>query len=203
MPAIAGKDLDEFNQAAQRSNLPKVGQLLDALVSTIRDAQKNNEKIVPVIGKMISAIQSLANSGSWFGKQGLKVLVKAVNGNRDNRSYYTLDAAREWIARRLEATTGTPVKSGLEGVQDKVVIARDLLDSMAQNFVSGIKNLVALTAGDMNANVTVAAIHAQAANMTEDWKRSDSFTVATQDALTSAQAVQDAAKSGPSSVPGK
>lgn len=67
-------------------------------------------------------------------------MVVITLGNRDNKSYYLLDAARVWVDKRLSAAKGQ-LNTDLKDIQTKVVEARDTLEGMAQVFVKGIKDL--------------------------------------------------------------
>lgn len=188
VPKFADKNLDAFKTAAKNGNQQKMGQLIGDLVSVINDANSNNDKLLPRIGKVVSSVESSANNlDSWWGRWKLRFVVKAVDGTRDNKSYYSLDAAREWIARRLSVTSGQ-MNSDLKEIRNKVVEARDTLDRHAQVFVQGIKKIVKLTDDDTKKNA--GKIQSIANELARDFKQTGEIIGKTNDALGTAKNVQ-------------
>lgn len=163
--------------------------LLGDLIATIGDANhNNNQKLLPEIKKTLDMINSLADQqDKWYARSALRFLVTGIDGNRDNKSYYTLDAGREWIERRLSSTSGQ-LNQDLKATQAKIVDARDFLDEHAHVFVEGIKTLVKLTEGDARKESDQIKVTANA--MTSDYLVAEQLKDKTLDALNAATNIQ-------------
>jgi len=192
VPIIAAKDLDKFLAAAKEGDKKSIGNLFQSLLSTVKSAQANNEVLLPRIKWIVTRTAAFANSDlGVFQRAGLYSLVRLVNGKRDNKSYYTLDAVREWITRRLSSVTGK-LNADMTDVQARAVDSRDFLDSHAQVFVAGIKELVRLTAGDTLKNAP--EIRSVANSMLADVKEIPVLTQKTQGLLDAVQHIIDSQK---------
>ena len=106
-------------------------------------AEANNEKLAAGISKIVGQLKTIISWGvNPASSHPLYVLTAAIDGNRDNVSYYVLDYCREWIDRRVESLTSAPdLKQALLSIRKDIVTARDALDANAQVFVNGIKDL--------------------------------------------------------------
>jgi len=143
----ANKNLGEFIMDVKDNDVAKIKQNLVDLKQIVEDVQKNNHKLIPFINGVVGTLNFYANRDLkclWGGL--LHLTVAAVDGNRDNYSYYTFEAAKEWIKRRVN-DTHDPLKQGLDDSFNKINAAQEDLDSHAQVFVSGIKKLNELSSG--------------------------------------------------------
>ncbi|KAI1294893.1 hypothetical protein HDE_05980 [Halotydeus destructor] len=114
----------------------------------IIDADDNNRILIPSIKGVVKQINDLVQGDPNFMEKGLfKILIAIVDGKRDNKSYYVLDGAQNWVQLRIPAMEAHPsdkvnkLKSQLVNVQSGAISARDTLDEMAQRFVKAIKRL--------------------------------------------------------------
>lgn len=144
---ISDRDLDQFVTAATNGDKKVIVKLLTDLKKVVSDSQSNIKTFLPFIGTAVGSLGKLAEGKSWtFSLRmiSLRFIVNAIDGNRDNKSYYLLDAARVWIEKRLSSAQGQ-LKTDLKDIQNMVVETRDTLESMAQVFVKGVKDLKELT----------------------------------------------------------
>lgn len=139
MENIANNRLQEWNQ--KNGDKTAAAEMLVDLLKTLQKAETNNNKALPGIEKLTEKMAKLDAKGmdSFWGSNGLRALTAVVDGNRDNISYYTFEAARLWIEKRLPATKN--IKAQLEEAMKLIITARDALDSQAQVFVKSIKNI--------------------------------------------------------------
>jgi hypothetical protein len=190
---FAAKDLPQFNNAASKGTTGVLPTLIGDLVDDLTATATNNAKLLPNIQKVVGSIDDLAKQlkTSWWARTKLRILVKAVDGQRDNESYYRLDAAREWVARRLNSTKGQ-LTSDMTTVQSQSVAARDFLDDNAQQFVQAIKAIVKLTDSDTLKNAD--QIEAIADKMAAGIQNIGQLTTLTKTAVDSATALQKSQK---------
>lgn len=144
---ISDRDLEKFATAATNGDKKELVKLLTDLKKVVSDSQSNIKKFLPLIGTAIGSLEKLTNGRSWTflpRMLSLRFIVNAIDGNRDNKSYYLLDAARVWVEKRLSSAKGQ-LKTDLQDIQTLVVETRDTLESMAQVFVKGVKDLKELT----------------------------------------------------------
>lgn len=144
---IANHQLKEFIADYESSDFEKIASHLDELHQVLFDVQENNNKLLPTINRFTNWIKYLSERDldSFLWGRLINLLVSAIDGNRDNFSYYRFEAAREWIDRRVQHTLGG-IKQNFEKMRQLIVSARDDLDSHAQIFVQGIKKIKALSA---------------------------------------------------------
>lgn len=151
----ASCNLQEFKDALLRDDKQTLKQLTtDGLLKVIKRAEENNKVLIPKIFSVTSWIKSLSDRdlNGFFASKSLYYFVSVIDGKRDNISYYTFDAGREWIERRLDSTSGA-FNRNLRQSRDLIVSARDDLDSNAQIFVQGVKKIKELSsAGKAGSN---------------------------------------------------
>ena len=115
------------------------------IVAVLKDGQENNHKLTSRLQPIIDTIVNLSTGRMrFFRMRSLWFMTSAIDGNRDNKSYYRLDSGREWIERRVNHTDGD-LKRRLLDAQRTIVEGRDALESMAVTFVQGIKTIRAET----------------------------------------------------------
>ena len=153
--------LEEFREAA--SNSQNLKPYFNDLLNYIQKAQKNNEKLTNGIQKIVNHMKSIISRGvSFIAIRRLHAVTTAIDGNRDNISYYVLDYSAKWIEQRLDSVTGE-LKQNLIEIKQDIETARDALDANAQDFVKGIKDIRSWTApalpgGENHANEIVSVI---------------------------------------------
>ena len=137
--AFASAKLQEFQDAAKKEE--DVTAFFKDLLEYVQKAQKNNGKLLRGIKIIVSQMKLITMLGiNRISSLQLHALTAAIDGNRDNVSYYVLDYTVQWIERRLESTSGD-LKSRMETIRDNLVTARDTLDANAQVFVKGVKDI--------------------------------------------------------------
>lgn len=115
------------------------------IVAVLKDGQANNRKLTDRLQPIINSIVSLSSGRFRFMRmRSLWFVTSAIDGNRDNKSYYRLDSGREWIERRANHTD-PELKNKLLDAQQSIVQGRDALESMAVTFVQGVKTIRAET----------------------------------------------------------
>jgi len=143
----ANKNLGEFIMDVKANDVAKIKQHLKDLKQIVEDVQKNNHKLIPFINGVVETLVFYTKRDLNIVWGGLVHLTAAaIDGNRDNYSYYTFEAAKEWIKRRVN-NTHDALKQGLDDSFNKINAAQEDLDSHAQVFVSGIKKLKELSSG--------------------------------------------------------
>lgn len=145
----AALHLQEFIDAAQKNDTTSRTRLADytgEIVSVLKDGQINNRKLTDRLQPIINSIVNLSSGRLRFMRmRSLWFITSAIDGNRDNKSYYRLDSGREWIERRINYTDPA-LKDKLLDAQKTIVEGRDALETMAVTFVQGIKTIRAETA---------------------------------------------------------
>ena len=143
----ANADLEAFASGNHESR----SKLYQPVKEILEAVEKNNAKVLkglePVEGKLVKL--STGEERSRLRNLLLKALTSFIDGNRDNFSYYKLDAVREWADRRLNLLSEAAGSVGgrsddaesqtLIRLRDLATEARDHLDTMAQAFVKGVK----------------------------------------------------------------
>ena len=144
----AASHLQEFAEAAAKNDSESRKRLADLtgeIVDVLKDGQGNNIKLTDRLQPIINSIVNLSSGRFRFVRmRSLWFITSAIDGNRDNKSYYRLDSGREWIERRLNYTDAS-LRSRLVDAQQTIVEGRDALESMAVTFVQGIKTIRAET----------------------------------------------------------
>lgn len=145
---FANDKLEEFKEAAQAGNKSTLAHLMGDLLVKVKNVQANNEVLLPRITKITNWIKSLSDGdlNGFFRGRALNLFVSAVDGNRDNFSYYWFDSCAKWIERRSDSTS-SQLKTDLNTSRSMIIDARDDLDSHAQIFVQGIKKIRQLSSG--------------------------------------------------------
>ena len=140
--AFANNKLENFRAAAEKNDATALKEMTKDLLNVVKKVQKNNDKLLPRITWIIDKIKSLSDAdlNGFFAGRFLHLFVAAVDGNRDNYSYYWFDAAAKWVEKRFDATSGT-LKTDLTDSRNMIIDARDELDSHAQIFVHGVKKI--------------------------------------------------------------
>ena len=184
MNVIASKNFDTFSSAVKSDDRGQRNEALDDLKAAVEDAHKNNLRLARNLGKFVNIIKSLS-TGIFATRiprfSTILLMTKGVDGNRDNKSYFLLDAAREWLERRLPLVEdGSELKNQMKELLPKVIAARDTLDGMAQNFVNGVKRLITLTTKIPFDQDTIAQV---ASDLVENGKQSDKLEQEGNDAL--------------------
>lgn len=167
--------MEEFKAAVKSNDKNTIAQLVaDELLAAVDEAFENNKKFFPTIDSVLKRITDMSNGNlnNWFRAGALSLLVRAIDGNRDNLSYYRLDAGKLWVDRRVESTSGQ-LKSDLTDARTKVVDARDTLDALAQVFVKGIKDIKQLTPNPFTTGRNTEAIRAVVTTMNKAFDGSD------------------------------
>lgn len=135
----AATDLEAFvtGDESQRSTLYRVP--LDIL----KAVEKNNKKVLGALEPIENLMQKLSRAQRFapLADLALKAITSFLDGNRDNFSYYKLDACREWAQRRKDAGVTGPDAGTLDNLIRESTVARDSLDTMAQAFVKGVKDI--------------------------------------------------------------
>ena len=121
-------------------------QLYQPILDILNAVQKNNKKVTGALEPVQNVMEKLAQGDHFrFLKDaGLRVITTIIDGNRDNFSYYKLDAVKEWADKRAQQVDGPEVET-LRTISRQATDARDALDSMAQVFVKGVKAIKAET----------------------------------------------------------
>ena len=145
----AALHLQEFIDAAQKKETTSRTKLADytaEITAVLKDGQGNNHKLTDRLQPIINSIVSLSSGRFRFMRmRSLWFLSSAIDGNRDNKSYYRLDSGREWIDRRVNHTD-PDLKEKLLDAQKSIDEGRDALKTMAVTFVQGIKTIRSETA---------------------------------------------------------
>lgn len=171
---IASKELDSFAAAVESGKRGEMHAALDELKGAVEEAHKNNNRLSRVLGGFVNTIKSLSTGLSLtrLPRMNLiRLMTKAIDGNRDNKSYFLLEAARQFIDRRIPLIKdGNPLKDLMKEALPKVTAARDTLDDMAQIFVNGVKKMITLTD---NSRANQDEIARLAKDLVENGKRSE------------------------------
>ena len=136
---FASDRLQEFKDAAKNNG--DLTSFFQDLLDYIEKAHKNNPKLLSKIKIIVGQMKLITILGiNRISSHQLHALAWAVDGNRDNVSYYVLDYSAKWIEQRLDSVSDT-VKARMQVIRDNIVTARDTLDANAQVFVKGIKDI--------------------------------------------------------------
>lgn len=141
---FAAKNLESFvagDEAARTSFYKEAGDILKAV-------QKNNDNVLGNSEPVERLMVKLSSGGlfDFVQMRVLQLLTNLIDGNRDNFSYYKLDAVREAAQRRLDAGVSGEEAETLQKLVKETTEARDALDTTAQAFVKGVKKIKELTA---------------------------------------------------------
>lgn len=144
---VIDEQKEDFKKAAGANDKQKMSQMTINLLNHLKTAKANNDKALPGIQKITAALRAKADKvdHSWFQGELLKLIVEAVDGNRDNISYYTLDACSIWIEERLGSIKDSAIAAKYTDAKKKIEEARDALDAQAQVFVKAVKEIKSLS----------------------------------------------------------
>ena len=145
---IAGWELEQFKQAVASNDNVALARMTNYAIDVLKEAQANNQKLNRVMPPLMQVLKRLTSTEHILLRpmlaplklRALHLLTTVLDGNRDNLSYYRLEAVREWIERRTK-------EDGIKDSQDfadshaSVIAARDALEAMASTFVAGLKDL--------------------------------------------------------------
>lgn len=157
----ANKDLDQWSDdvtALKNDNAAPVNGRLDFFHSQVDDSVSNMNSFVPNLVWIVGQINSIAaGEPNIFRRGELQTILWLIDGKRDNKSYYLLDGAANWIEKRLDdlragGEQANDLATALEEAQKSVVALRDELDSNAQAYVKAITIIQQLKA-DIVANI--------------------------------------------------
>lgn len=118
----------------------------------VRDSVDNMKSFVPKLVSVIDYINSTAAaSPNIYRRSVLHSILWYIRGKRDNKSYYLLDGAVNWVLYRLSdlnAKGGRAAELGTTLIDAKNAIGnlRDELDSNAQNYVKSVAKIDELSA---------------------------------------------------------
>lgn len=135
---IASKDLDAFRVAWDRKDYPSLAKYTADCLKAVIEADTNDKRLVGGLGLVVRILSTLTETKAlkFARMRKLQLLTNAADGNRDNLSYYRLDAARMWIERRSFANVSQLREAGVA-----VTAARDALENMASTLVAALKTI--------------------------------------------------------------
>ena len=185
---IASDNLQSFKSGDKSARV----ELADTLVKTVREAEDNTKKLLPALKLLSTRVNYLASNAanSRMHQSALNLLINAILGNRDNKSYYLMDGAANWIDRRLASVNEDGAKKALIDAKDAIIEARETLDKTGYAFGAGVItirklidsndankwNQVKEVANNMYTKVTTAPVLEQFANALEkSGQAQDSF----------------------------
>lgn len=142
---IASNEQDNFALDVTRR-----GQLSDTLVNAVKESQANTNKLLPALKLLSTRVNYLAQHAprSRMHRSALNLLINAILGNRDNKSFYLLDAAAKWIERRLPSINNEYERNALVKAKDAIEQARDTLDATGHAFGVGVITIRRLIDGN-------------------------------------------------------
>lgn len=88
----------------------------------------------------------------WLNARLLEFIVNAIDGNRDNMSYYLLDGSYNWVTKRVSALYDTSISPDAYPSSDNQTISDKTLDDLRKNMTNiGLKILtIRDNLGNMN-----------------------------------------------------
>lgn len=124
----------------------------------VGDSVGNMKEFVPKLVSVVNYINStVAAYPNFFRRSILHSILWYIEGKRDNKSYYLLDGAVNWVMYRLSELSskgGRAAELGnkLVHAKDAAANLRDELDSNAQHYVKSIAKIDELS-GDIYKNI--------------------------------------------------
>ena len=141
---LSSKRLKAFKKAASNEDHKKIASLLQDLKSMVEDANENNKSKGPVFQSLISRMKTLSDKQDLDQCNGsggrLRLLLAAIDGNKDNKSYYLYESAIQWIEKRLKAANGL-IDDELSEIKDLIVEARESINTFGHTFGKGVKDM--------------------------------------------------------------
>lgn len=117
------------------------------LQTQVGDSVDNMKSFVPKLVSVVNYINStVAESPNVMRRGVLYTILWYIEGKRDNKSYYLLDGAVNWVLKRqseLNSRGGRAAELGTALMEAKNAIAklRDELDTNAQLYVKSIEKI--------------------------------------------------------------
>lgn len=135
---IASKDLDAFRTAWNNKDYRLLAIYTEDCLKAVEEAHNHNKVLVPGLSAVVKGLTKLTEwkAAKFIRMRLLQLLTNAADGNRDNLSYYRLDAVRMWVERRSFAD----VKE-LKDAGASATAARDALENMASTLVAALKTI--------------------------------------------------------------
>ena len=139
LEATAARDLDAFVKGDEASRTALYKEPLEIL----KQVQQNNGKVLGTLEPVEGLMKKLGDGEKFdfLRFRALQLITNFLDGNRDNFSYYKLDAVVQFAQRRLDAGVTGPDAEILTKLRDEATVARDSLDTMAAAFVKGVKEI--------------------------------------------------------------
>ena len=147
---IASRDQGIFVKAVAENDEETLAELTRDIIDVVREAQENNEKLVAKLAPLLKVLKQLTSESTlplplarvlqFLKLRALNLLTHVLDDNRDNVSYYRLDAVRDWIERRTRDDGAKDVIE-FKDAHRTVVEARDALETMASTLVAGLKEM--------------------------------------------------------------
>lgn len=131
----SNKDLDEFVQAWNNKDNPKLVKMTDFIINIANEGYQHSISLEKNLKRFVPVLSKLSRSGfPW----PMRALAWIIDGNRDNESYYDLETVIQWINKRQAAgVKDNNLSEALAGAKE----SQDSLQAMADAFVSTIKTL--------------------------------------------------------------
>lgn len=113
----------------------------------VGDSVGNMKSFVPDLVSVVNYINSTVAANPNFFRRGvLHTILWYIKGKRDNKSYYLLDGAVNWVLNRLSELSSkggraAELETKLLAAKDAIANLRDELDSNAQNYVRSISQI--------------------------------------------------------------
>ena len=146
----------DFKTAAGNNNKAKMSELSINLLNSVKAAKELSDKALPGILKITKTLKEKAEKleSSWLQREMVTFITHAVDGNRENKIYYKLDASQTWIADREGDIKDQGTKNKFGDAKKAIIAARDALDKQAQVFAKNIKAIKEMTnwTGDATKN---------------------------------------------------
>jgi hypothetical protein len=144
---ISDNKLQEWKTASAAGDNTQMYNLLQELYDTVKQAEDNNSKKGPIFNRVISRMKTLSDKSdldNCLGSGGrFRLLLAAIDGNKDNKSYYSYEAGMEWIEKRLPFTNGQ-MYNELKEIQEVLTRAHESINDFGYTFGSGAKKLAKL-----------------------------------------------------------
>lgn len=129
----ANADLEAFDDEEEASR----GRFYNTPLTIVKKVKQNNENIL----NKVQGLKTLMSSGSdSSAEQLLAKVTKVLSGERDNFSFYSLEACRQWANKRKQLTQWDE-KMDLELIEGWCEVARDKIETISDVLESGLKEI--------------------------------------------------------------
>lgn len=131
---------------------------IDFFKTQVSNSIDNMNSFVPKLKSVVKYINSTVAATPTILRRGtLHTILWYIRGKRDNKSYYLLDGAVNWVLRRQTELTSkgyraVDLQTKLMFAKDAIANLRDGLDANAQNYVKSIAKIDELS-GDICTNI--------------------------------------------------